>query len=147
MSKYQFSNKSFGLSDEGFHLLRNGFNYQTIAWSDVVSTQIKKGNSLKNRPLLLVLGASMVAFAIYYVLRIVLFFQSEAGGTFFIQELLIPIFPLLVGGYMLVAALKTELIIELRAKKVYKSALKGIDENDVQSLTAYLKGKSKLITQ
>ena len=69
MDNYYFESREFGVSDKGIHLLRSGFNYETIEFSQVDSLTIGRGKELNNWLAILVIGLALLTAAAYYVLR------------------------------------------------------------------------------
>jgi hypothetical protein len=146
MKTYLFHNKELGLSEEGIHLLRNGFNYETIAYSDINHVEILKGNALKNRMILLIAGLGLIGFGIYLILGIVDVFGPESQvRTVYIEGLLLPILPFLIGSYCLYAALKKETILIISGKKKAKCSLATFEKSDqLNEIQKLLKSKTTL---
>jgi hypothetical protein len=69
MATYLFETSEFGVSDSGIHLLRSGFNYQTIRWTEINSIKIEKGKELHNWAIILMLGLVIFIVGIYLSIR------------------------------------------------------------------------------
>ena len=142
MANYLFQNRDFGITELGIHLLRNGYNYKTLSFSDISSVEITRGNVLKNRMLLMIIGSGMLLFACYHFFRIYIFFNTAVGESFNVEEILIPFSLLTLGTYILYASFKQELILKVRSGQQFKFSIKDLDTVE---LTSYLKQKAKLV--
>jgi uncharacterized membrane protein YqjE len=116
MNKYHFECREFGVSDQGIHLLRSGFNYETIEFNNLESLTIERGKELNNWPLVLSIGIAFLSFALYYLMRLYdVFFDPENRVTsIFVEEILVPIFPLLLGAYCIYSSLKNGIVMRTR---------------------------------
>lgn len=138
MPDYKFHDNHLGLSDEGIHLLRNGYNYKTLNYGEVGRVEIKKGNALKNRSVLLIAGLGMIGFSVYFVFRFIGLFNSGEHFRISIEEILIPLFPFLLGNYCLYAIAKKETILAINSPKKLKFSLSSFEKSgDLASLKAY----------
>jgi len=118
MSSYSFSTDEFGLSDTGIHLLRSGFNYETIPYQEITQVKIDRGRVLNNWFLIFLLGAGLLLLTLYVVVQ----YQSdpeswvEEYGLGF-RELRILSFlawiPVL-GLYFIIMSFKTGLVMNIR---------------------------------
>ena len=142
MANYLFQNRDFGITELGIHLLRNGYNYKTLSFSDISSVEITRGNVLKNRMLLMIIGSGMLLFACYHFFRIYIFFNTAVGESFNVEEILIAFSLLTLGTYILYASFKQELILKVRSGQQFKFSIKDLDTVE---LTSYLKQKAKLV--
>ena len=61
-SRYYFQTREFGVSDRGLHLLRSGYNYQTIDFYQIHSAKIQKDYELPNWVIVFVFG-TFILFA------------------------------------------------------------------------------------
>jgi len=142
MPEYQFRDRDLGLSHEGVHLLRNGFNYKTIPFKEIQKTEFKKGNVLKNRVILLIVGIGVVGFSIYAAISLYDSFYSPDVYRIYIEELLVPILPFFMGAYALYAVLRKEEVIVFHGEKRYTFSLKSfIKEGKMEEIRAFLKEK------
>tara|TARA_R110001592_G_scaffold40359_1_gene132586 strand:- start:3061 stop:3492 length:432 start_codon:yes stop_codon:yes gene_type:complete len=142
MANYLFQSRDFGITESGIHLLRNGYNYKSLPFSDISSVEITRGNVLKNRIFLILTGSGMLLFACYHFFRIYVFFNTAVGESFNIEEILIPFFLLTLGAYILYAAIKQELILKVYTEQQFKFSIKDLDTVE---LSSYLKQKTKLV--
>lgn len=109
--QYIFKDPYFGVSEDGIHLLRNGYNYKTIGFHEIRLIEFKRGRSIKNWWGLLLFGLFLFSIGIYSAYALVHFFSDDEGGHIYIEEILIPFFPILIGGLALYKALIQERII------------------------------------
>ncbi len=65
MKKYLFKTAELGITENGIHLLRSGFNYRTIEWADVRSVRIEKGMLSYNWLAVLCIGLLVISVGIY----------------------------------------------------------------------------------
>jgi uncharacterized membrane-anchored protein len=100
MTIYYLKTQEFGISSDGIHLLRSGFNYKTIAFSEIMKIKIEKGKELHNWWLVLILGASLVGLGVYLSLgTIKILIQGDLSPRHarMILLLLVPV----IGGYFI----------------------------------------------
>ncbi|MGC3946417.1 MAG: hypothetical protein QM762_18165 [Chryseolinea sp.] len=112
MATYYFKTEEFGISDEGFHLLRSGFNYKTIMFSEITRIRIERGKELHNWWLVLILGLGLLALGVYMSLgaiRILLRENLSPRHAKLSLLLLIPV----VGGYFVYNSFQTGLVIKI----------------------------------
>lgn len=143
MSHYTFETSAFGLSDEGLHLLRSGYNYKTIAYHDIRKVTLKRAAAIKNVLLVLLLGVALLVFAIYQAIRVYESFSSPDVHTIAIESILLPVLPLFLGNYCMYVALKRTSILLVRYKGGRKKLpLKAIVNTDHgPQLVTYLQEK------
>ena len=111
MSHYQFTTREFGISEEGFHLLRSGYNYKTIAFADTQSIAIGTGKQISNRLVALAFGIGLISVGLY-VLFYACYAFYEGKVRVYVEQFAFAIIPLIVGIYALVMSLKKGTIIE-----------------------------------
>ena len=143
MSNYDFESTDFALSDKGIHLLRNGYNYKTIEYNMVDKATIKKGAEIKNVVLCLVIGICLLGFAILQTRHMINIFNDPTVTTIYIEAIVLPVLPGLVGIYLVYIAVKKGivLIIETGSKK-YKLRLRDfIKDNTKEKVIKYLTAK------
>lgn len=145
MPDYQFKDRHLGISKEGIHLLHNGYNYDTIAYKDISHAEIGWGNALKNRGILLAAGIIMLIFTALAIRGIIRAYNDPMTRTIYIEGLLLPLFPLLLGAYSTYMALRKETILIVQAKKSLKFSLTSFKNKDeLEPLRKYLSGKVNL---
>jgi len=119
-SRYDFETAEFGIDQIEFHLLRNGYNYKSYLLSDIKSVEIKKGPEIANWFIVLILGLGLLGFAFYTIFGLWRFFNSSATRIS-IQQIILPLFPLLIGIYCTITALKRTRIIVFHFASAKKS--------------------------
>jgi len=67
MQNYVFKTREFAVSNEGIHLIRNGFNYKTYTHGDITSFNIRRGREVKNWILLLFIGVGLIVSGLWYL--------------------------------------------------------------------------------
>jgi len=139
--KYAFHTNQFGINPEGVHLLRNNFNYQLIPFIAINSITIRKGKDFRNWPLMLAVGLIFMAFAVYHTMNIVDFFQSDRGGTYYLETLILPFFPALFGVLLVVLSFRTTMGIELVTddKKHWLSLRSFVKAGSMADFATYLR--------
>lgn len=112
MTNYTFQTKEFGISDAGIHLLRSGFNYKAINFSEVNRIQIERGKELHNWWLIFIIGALLIVFGMYLsVGTIRMFIDGDIAPRHakLIFLLLVPV----VGAYFVYNSLRTGLVLRI----------------------------------
>ena len=148
MDKYLFRDQYFGISKAGLHLLRNGFNYKTIKMTEITIIRIRRGRSIKNWLLLLLMGICIVGLG-YYLGRGIWFFwvNPEAGGSIYIEQIVSVIVGTFLGGYCIILSLKIEEVIEFQtAHQTERFATKHLKKaGKFTDLKSFLKEQKVLI--
>lgn len=112
MSKYKFTTREFAVSNEGFHLLRSGYNYKTIAFADVQSMMIGRGKQISNWLMALLFGIALISVGLYVlVYACYAFYLGKV--TVYVEQFAFAAIPVFIGAYSLFMALKKGAIIEL----------------------------------
>ncbi|UII24101.1 hypothetical protein [Fulvivirga ligni] len=141
MNSYIFETKEFGLSDEGIHLLRDRFNYKSILFSEILKIEVKKGKELKNWGVIFTIGLGLVLFFIYYSVKLYLAYVNGTLHTIYIEQIVIPVIPLLFGAYCVYNSLQNGTIMYLRTikGKRFKLSLKSIEkDNQLQDFRKFI---------
>jgi hypothetical protein len=101
MKQYHFWTNEFGVSDKGIHLLRSGFNYETIAFPQI-----------HNWFVIFVIGLILLVPGIYFAIEVVKFL---AGGDYrpHSARMALFLFIPLVGLYFIYTSLQTGLILKI----------------------------------
>ena len=143
MANYDIESKDFASSSVGIHLLRNRFNYKTISFYDIHKTTFTKAVETKNVVLTLIVGALLVAFAVFQAIGVYEEFCDPSVHHIYIQSILLPVLPLLVGLSCVYLGVKKIplLIIELENEKHKLSLRDIIDSGRMEALETYLKEK------
>ena len=119
-SRYDFETSEFGIDQTEVHLLRNGYNYKSYPLSDIRSVEIRKGPEVGNWLIVLILGLGLLGFAFYTIFGLWRFFKSSATRIS-IQQIILPLFPLIIGIYCTLTALKRTKVIVFHFASVKKS--------------------------
>jgi hypothetical protein len=144
MANYHFETREFGISDHGIHLLRSRFNYETIEFNQVDSVTIEKGKELNNWIVILILGLVLVSFSVWYSLRLFNIIGNNEVNRIYIEEILVPLIPFMLGGYCLYSSTRNGTILRVRTikNKAEKFPLKELDkENKLRPFQEFLKEK------
>ncbi len=129
---YSHQTSEFGLSNEGVHLLRNNYNYKTISFLTITHMEIKEGKDLKNWLFVLSLGFALLAFALYDMYQIYGIYNDPGTYKIYIERLLVPFFPMVLGGYSVVIALRNSTILTFESEgKSYHLTLRALSKNNV----------------
>jgi hypothetical protein len=144
MNEYAYETTEFGLSNEGIHLLRSRFNYETIPYSDVQSITIERGKELNNWIPILLFGSVLVTASILYILRALHVVGNHEVNIIYIEQIIIPVIPLLLGCYCLYSSTRNGAILRVKtvANKKDKFPLKEIEKTkSLEEFQEYLKDR------
>lgn len=133
MPDYHFETSEFGVSDTAVHYLRSRFNYKTIPYTEVDSIKIERGKELNNWGIILALGIALLAFGGYYCYALYVFmFETAVHRTISPEQILLPLIPLLAGGYCLYSSTRngTILLLTKRDGTRDKFSLREIQKNN-----------------
>lgn len=111
MTEYYFETKEFGVSDKGIHLLRSRFNYETIGFDEISTLSIAQGREVNNWIVLFVIGLGLFLFSIYYTLGMYNIIMGNEVITIYIEEIIIPVLPFLIGAYFFYASTRNGLML------------------------------------
>lgn len=127
-NKYSYQTEHFGITEDSIILLRNRFPYKTICLNEIDSILIQKGRDLKNWYWVLIIGILFLSFVIYDLRTIYLIF-TEATGTIYIERLLIPVIPLLLGVYSVIISFRKAYVMKVETKnKRYYFSLRDLSK-------------------
>src|SRR5687768_1311987 len=112
MNNYLFQSTEFAVSDNGIHLLRSGFNYKTIRWSEVDSIKIKKGKELNNSWIIFLLGLILLTAGAYLTIRTVDILVHKEHAERYIKMLLFLLIPV-IGVYFVYNSMRTGIIMSV----------------------------------
>src|SRR4051812_16719974 len=112
MSSYLFLTTEFGVSNAGIHLLRSGFNYETILWHKINSIKIEKGKELHNWIIIFLIGSALLIIGGYLSIRALdtVFNEGSLKSIKMLAFLLIPC----LGGFFIYNSLQTGLLIKIK---------------------------------
>jgi hypothetical protein len=117
MATYKFETDQFGLSDNSIHLLRSGFNYDTIELSLVESISIDKGRQVNNWLILLIFGLGLSAFGLFTATKVIYeYFFADNFHYFYVEQFVIPVFPLFAGVLSIYYSLKNGPVLFVSTK-------------------------------
>ena len=81
MTSYNFKTREFAVSDVGIHLLRSGYNYQTVPFSHIKQIIIEKGKETPNWIGVFLLGTAILYAAVdFSMISIDNFVYGNAGA-------------------------------------------------------------------
>ena len=143
---YLFETNEFGLSNDSFHLLRSRYNFKTYSNQDIASLSIENGKQINNWILVLIIGVSLISFTIFYSIKLFYFMTDEQTRTIYIEQIVIPVLPFLVGIYCLFVSLKKGPIIrvQLRNGRTKGFPLSKVQkENQMESLLDVFKNSTE----
>lgn len=143
VSHYTFETARFGLSDDGLHLLRSGHNYKTLAYRDIRRATLKKGVAIKNWLLVLLLGIGLISFAVYQAAHLYHLFMDPNTHKVYIESILLPVLPLLLGNYCIYVSLKrtTILKVKYRGGRAKLPLDELVTNNEAVAFTTFLHDK------
>jgi hypothetical protein len=112
MTNYLFQTSEFGVSDKGIHLLRSGFNYETIHWKEIDAAKIEKGRELRNWLLVFILGAALLALGLYLSYRTVDVLGTDPHPERLVKMLQFTLIPF-IGAYFVYTSLRTGALLRI----------------------------------
>jgi hypothetical protein len=122
MEKYSFETSEFGISQKGFHLLRSGFNYETIEWTELNSVKFYRGKELYNWWIILLIGIGLLILGIYLSFRTFDILLHKENPQNYAKMLLFCHIPM-IGIYFISNAIKTGTLLKINyasyKKKVF----------------------------
>jgi hypothetical protein len=138
---YQFETNNFGLNSEAIHLLRNRFNYKSIPLKDIDKLSIKKGPDINNWLIALLVGLSLISFALYETVTLIEMFYSEDVHVIYVQRIILPFLPALIGIYLLVLSLRRTTILQIMygSEKHQFSLMEIIKKDSLENFISHLK--------
>lgn len=142
MGNYYFETREFGVSDDGIHLLRSRFNDKTIEFGQVDSLTIEKGKELNNWIAILIFGLGLVSFSVYYSLRLFNIINNNDVNVIYIEQILVPLIPFMLGGYCLYSSTRNGTILRVKTikEKADKFPLKELEkDNKIRQFQDFLK--------
>jgi hypothetical protein len=75
-TNYAFKAEKFAVSEDGLHLLRNEFNYETIPWTGIASVGVRNGKDLRNWLWVLFIGVLLTGYAVWDIIHILFIFKD-----------------------------------------------------------------------
>jgi hypothetical protein len=145
MNLYQFETDQLGISETGFHLLRNRFNYETIDFNAISQISLEKGRQIKNWLPTLFVGALLFAFGLFTAIKVVYeFFFADNFHHFYIEQFALPVIPLFLGAYSIYVSLKTGYVLKITSHddNVRVIPIEELNKkSEIAALELFLKGK------
>jgi hypothetical protein len=128
-TNYLFQTDDFALSEGSLRLLRNGFNYKTIPLTDIQSMEIRKGKELKNWLWVFTIAIGLIGFAVYDTIRIFIMYFDPNINRIYIERVVIPVLPYVLGIYSLFISLRTRTILIVKSEGYNnRFSLRNIEE-------------------
>ncbi len=86
-------------------------------------------------------GLSLLAFALYDLFQIYLVFFDNSTSTIYIERLLIPLFPFIIGIYAIIISIKTSdiILIKVDSKNYYFSLSKIMKSDNYEGFKILIK--------
>jgi hypothetical protein len=140
--KYLFETSEFGISEYAFHLLRSRFNYKTYESDDLHEIIVEKGRLVNNWLLILLVGISLVLFAIYYCFKFYMLLTGDEFFHFYLEELIVPLLPFFIGLYCIYNSMRTGPTVKLiltngKSKRFPLTILK--EKNEIDAFISFLR--------
>ncbi len=139
---YLFETEHFGISEKSFHLLRSRFNYKTYQAEDLNEIIIGHGKLINNWLIILGFGIALISISLFYSYRLFELLNSGGITTIFVEEIVVPVIPILLGAYCLYSSLRsgTTLRLILSNDKRKNFPLNKLrDDQSIQDLVRILK--------
>lgn len=139
---YDFQSEYFALSSEAIHLLRSGFNYETISNKDINEVSVERGRLVNNWLVILIIGCGLIGFSLFYTIKLYFMLNEGQINRIYIEEIVVPFLPLLMGIYCIYWSLKSgpTLKISLSNNKTKRFPLdKVLKENKIENLISTIR--------
>ena len=120
MVNYRYIENEFALSDEGIHLLRSGYNFDTIRFSEVKRVKIANGVGVRNPLIVMILGFLFIGFSLFQTFWVYELFNDPTVHHIAIESIIVIVFPFFVGIYMLYVSVKKELLLIIETQRKIK---------------------------
>lgn len=146
MNKYFLKTEEFGISEVGIHLLRSGFNFETIPFSSIISIEITKGKLIRNWLLILIIGIGLITFSIYYTKGVIDLYNDPTVHVMPIESIVVPILPCAFGIFCLYTSLGSGpvMILYQNGKKSSYALTEFDKRNEMTTFQAYLQSNRSL---
>jgi hypothetical protein len=112
MGKYHFETEEFGISDESIHLLRSGYNYETIPYSNVQRVRVYRGKELNNWLIILLIGLVVCISGIILTYRFADMIFEEGGSPGRYRGGVVALIPF-VGGFFIYNSFRVGVMIQI----------------------------------
>ncbi|HEX8529305.1 MAG TPA: hypothetical protein VF646_04760 [Cytophagales bacterium] len=129
MASYHYEFENFGLSENGFHLLRGRYCYQQYGYKDISAFKLKYGKGVRNWRLVLGIGVLLLVGTFFFYLKVFdlaltngVHLPARRGGIKGAGLMLLaPLLPGVMGAMLVRQALKTCLVLEVQGKGFRKT--------------------------
>lgn len=122
---YTYEAEKFAVSENGLHLLRNRFNYETILWNTIETVEVRNGKDLRNWLWVLFVGVALAGYAIYDIFYILFIFNDPKTHVIYAERLVLPVIPLSLGLYSIFIALRNTRVMVIKGTtKTYSLSLR-----------------------
>ena len=122
---YTYEAERFAVSENGLHLLRNRFNYETITWNTIETVEVRDGKDLRNWLWVLFVGVALAGYAVYDIFYIFFIFNDPNTHVIYTQRLVLPVIPLSLGLYSIFIALRNTRVMVIKGTtKTYSLSLR-----------------------
>lgn len=117
---FQFETDEFGVSSDGIHLLRNGFNYRTVLWKEVRIARITKGKEAHNWLILFFIGVVILFFSVDTIFQVSETFLYKGLNMQSARLIFSLVMMSLLGVFFVINSIRsgTLLILEARALNI-----------------------------
>lgn len=140
-SRYLIETEYFAVSDEGIHLLRERFNYQTISWQDIHVVRIHRDRDLHNWFAVFCISAVMIIAGVYYASEI-LDTAIETSRWSLLRMYALILLTTLCGVYFFFKSVRKGWVLKIRTKtnKKLKFPLEEVyEQKQMKQLEGILK--------
>lgn len=110
---YRFRTSEFGVSNQGIHLLRSGYNYKTISFNELETIAITRGKELHNWWVIFIVGAAVVLFGIALSIHVINMVISDDFPTGNLRMLFVLFIPF-VGVYFVYNSVQMGLVLKVK---------------------------------
>jgi hypothetical protein len=122
---YTYEAEKFAVLENGLHLLRNRFNYETIFWNTIETVEVRDGKDLRNWLWVLFVGVALAGYAIYDIFYILFIFNDPNTREIYVERLVLPVIPLALGLYSIFIALRnTRVMVIKETTETYSLSLR-----------------------
>ncbi|RYZ88392.1 MAG: hypothetical protein EOP04_09500 [Proteobacteria bacterium] len=125
--EHKYSDTDFALSEEGMHLLRNGYCYQTVPYGEIEAVSFRNVSPVRSPLLALIIGIAFIGLSLLQAFRVYQQFHDPTVNKIYIEAIVVIVLPLLMGVYLLYVSLKNELLLIVKTGgRTRKLSVKGL---------------------
>ena len=129
-SPYLFQSRYFAISELGIHLLRSGYNYNTVTYPEISGLEVRKGHELKNWIIVMIFGILLTGYALFDIFQIYQLFNNSIIYRMHVVRMIIPILPISLGVYSIWISSRKSWILLVKSKHVQHLSLKEYVEKN-----------------